>query len=90
MTVTNYDSEDSQHYIETIRDNSHYTFVFNERGDSGAVLKSVMVDGFSLSPSEGRTNAEALGEARRRLLAEVEHIEDVYVPSRATVVLDDE
>lgn len=90
MTVTNYDSEDGQHFVETIRDDIHYTFVFNERGEAGAVLKSMMVDGFTLSPRDGRTNVEALGEARRRLKEEVESVEEVYVPSRATVVLDDE
>lgn len=90
MTVTNYDSEDRQHYVDVIGDEGKYTFIFNEDGESGAVLKSMVVDGYSLSPKSGRDRAEVYGEARRRLLKEAEHIEEAYVPNRATVVFDDE
>jgi len=90
MPVTNFDSEDGQYFVEAIRDNIHYTFVFVDRGGTGAMLKSMMVDGFKIAPTEGRTKAEAYGEARRQLLEEVEHIEEVYVPSNATVIFDNE
>lgn len=91
MTVTNIESgEDGEHYVEVIRDKSSYTFVFVERGHSGAVLKSMMVDGYSLAPRDGRTKIESYGEASRFLEDSVDHIEDTFIPSKATVVFDNE
>lgn len=90
MTVTNIESENGEHYVEVIRDKSSYTFVFNERGDSGAVLKSMMIDGFTIAPRDSRTKIEAYGEASRELLESVDYIEDTYIPSKATIVFNNE
>ena len=90
MTVINYSESEGEHYVDVIMNGTNYTFVFIKQGDHGAYAKSLLIDGFSLAPSNSREKIEAYGQARRRLCDEVDEIEDVYIPSSATIVFDAE
>lgn len=88
-TVIDFNEEDEQYYVSVATDSSNkYTFIMEREGYSGAVVRSIVIDGFTVGASTAMK--EAFGEARRYLCESVDVIQDVWYPSTATVVFDNE
>lgn len=88
-TVIDFDEEDEMYYVSVATDtSSKYTFIIERDGYAGAVVRSVVVEGFTMGAST--TLKEAFGTARRHLCDQVDTIQDVWHPSTATLVFDNE
>lgn len=91
MTVTNFTEDGGQYFIEVIgNEGTHFTFVFETNGGTDARVASIMTEGFKISPRQGKERTEAYGEARRHIISEADGVDDVWMPSQATTVFNND